>query len=188
MGESAIRSRIFPSPWGHVGVAASPRGLVAVVLPHWRVSSVRAKLAALTARYGAGGSARRPADRGADEILDAAERQIAEYFEGRRRVFDLEVAPPSNVSGFTLSVWRACSEIPYGETRSYGWVAARIGRPRASRAVGRALGANPLPLVVPCHRVIRSNGGLGGFGGGLDLKERLLELERKSLGRDGGRR
>lgn len=78
---------------------------------------------------------------------------------------------------FQQAVWRALLEIPRGETRSYAWVARRVGRPGAARAVGQAVGANPLPLLVPCHRVVASDGGLGGFGGGLEMKEALLRWE-----------
>jgi O-6-methylguanine DNA methyltransferase len=78
---------------------------------------------------------------------------------------------------FQRRVWRAVRRIPWGQTRTYWWVAVRIGDPRAARAIGQAMGANPLPLVVPCHRVIRTGGGLGGFGGGLEMKRRLLTLE-----------
>jgi methylated-DNA-[protein]-cysteine S-methyltransferase len=80
-------------------------------------------------------------------------------------------------SPFHRLVWGAARTIPYGETRSYAWVARQVGSPRAARAVGQALGANPLPLIVPCHRVVASDGGLGGFAGGLALKHRLLEIE-----------
>lgn len=103
-------------------------------------------------------------------------RQLGEYFAGERRAFELELAPTG--SGFEKKVWQALVEIPYGETRSYGQVAAAIGHPTAARAVGAANGANPIPIVVPCHRVIGANGSLTGFGGGLDNKRLLLELER----------
>ncbi len=81
---------------------------------------------------------------------------------------------------FQKAVWRATAGIPYGETRSYAWVAKRIGNPRAVRAVGQALGANPVPIIIPCHRVIGSSGKLCGFAGGLALKQRLLELENRN--------
>lgn len=103
------------------------------------------------------------------------ERQLAEYFAGRRRDFDLQLAPEG--TAFEKQVWAALREIPYGETRSYGAIARELGRPGSARAVGRANGANPLPIVVPCHRVLGADGSLTGFGGGLETKERLLELE-----------
>ena len=110
-----------------------------------------------------------------EKPLAEACRQLREYFAGDRRQFDL----PLKLSGtdFQVSVLRALQEIPYGETVSYGEIAKQIGRPRAVRAVGAANGRNPLPIVVPCHRVIGSTGDLTGFGGGLDTKEALLRLE-----------
>ena len=105
----------------------------------------------------------------------AARQQLAEYFVGERREFDL----PLKLSGteFQMSVLHALQHIPYGETTSYAEIAERIGRPKAVRAVGAANGRNPIPIIVPCHRVIGSHGELTGFGGGLDTKEALLRLE-----------
>ena len=106
-------------------------------------------------------------------------RQLAEYFAGERRDFDLRLAPEG--TPFERSVWEELRKIPFGETRSYGEIAQAIGRPGAARAVGRANGANPIPIVVPCHRVIGSDGSLTGFGGGLEAKSRLLEIEGRRL-------
>lgn len=113
-----------------------------------------------------------------EKPLSEARRQLCEYFAGQRRSFDL----PLHLSGtdFQVSVLQALLDIPYGETVSYGEIARRIGRPRAVRAVGAANGRNPLPVVVPCHRVIGSTGDLTGFGGGLDTKEALLRLEAEN--------
>lgn len=105
----------------------------------------------------------------------AAMAQLQEYFAGERRRFDLPLAPRG--TDFQRRVWRALTDIPYGKTISYGELARRIGNPSASRAVGLANGANPLPIVVPCHRVIGADGSLTGFGGGLPTKRRLLALE-----------
>jgi len=119
------------------------------------------------------------------EIVEDADRtaevrrQLDEYFAGRRQEFDLPLAPRG--TPFELSVWEHLRRIPFGETRSYADVARALGKPAATRAVGRANGANPIPIVVPCHRVIGSNGSLTGFGGGLAAKARLLELEGRSL-------
>jgi methylated-DNA-[protein]-cysteine S-methyltransferase len=107
--------------------------------------------------------------------LEAPVAQLTEYFAGRRRTFDLRLAPRG--TEFQRRVWRALSDIPYGKTISYGELARRIGSPGASRAVGLANGANPLPIVVPCHRVIGADGTLTGFGGGLPIKRKLLALE-----------
>jgi methylated-DNA-[protein]-cysteine S-methyltransferase len=102
-------------------------------------------------------------------------RQLREYFAGKRVEFDLPLAPEG--TAFQRGVWRQLQEIPYGETISYGELARRVGNPKASRAVGSANGANPLPIVIPCHRVIAGDGSLGGFGGGLPTKQTLLDLE-----------
>ena len=109
-------------------------------------------------------------------FLDEPIRQLDLYFEGRLKQFTLELAPQG--TPFQLSVLRALKEVPYGETISYGELALRIGKPNASRAVGAANARNPLPIVIPCHRVIGSDGSLVGFGGGLDIKQKLLDLER----------
>ena len=123
---------------------------------------------------------RHPADRsnwhgGESAILDAAQSQLQEYFAGRRRVFDLPLAPHG--TEFQRTVWQALADIPYGNTISYAQLAQRLGNPNGTRAVGAANGRNPLPIVLPCHRVIGADGGLTGFGGGLPTKEFLLRLE-----------
>lgn len=102
-------------------------------------------------------------------------KQLKEYFAGQRRSFDLPLAPEG--TDFQLKVWRALRGIPFGATWSYGQLAKRIGKPKASRAVGAANGQNPIPIIVPCHRVIGADGSLTGFGGGLKIKQQLLELE-----------
>lgn len=108
-------------------------------------------------------------------ILLAAESQLREYFAGRRKVFDVMLDFVG--TAFQRRVWAALLTIPYGETRSYIQVARQIGRPDAVRAVGAANGCNPIPIIVPCHRVIGANGRLVGFAAGLGIKARLLELE-----------
>jgi methylated-DNA-[protein]-cysteine S-methyltransferase len=108
-------------------------------------------------------------------VMADALTQLREYFAGRRRVFDL----PLELSGtsFQCAVWETLADIPYGATVSYGELAEMVGRPRAFRAVGQANGANPIPIVLPCHRVLASGGKIGGYGGGLAMKRRLLALE-----------
>lgn len=103
--------------------------------------------------------------------------QLKAYFAARLRDFDLPLV--LNGTDFQLQVWRRLQEIPYGETTSYGTIARELGAPEAARAVGLANGSNPIPIIVPCHRVIGSNGDLTGFGGGLPIKKKLLELESK---------
>lgn len=107
--------------------------------------------------------------------LDRAFLQLNEYLEGRRRSFDLETEPDG--TGFQKDVWRALAEIPYGTTVSYSDIAVASGHPGADRAVGNAVGRNPIPIIIPCHRVIRSDGSIGGFALGQDLKIRLLRTE-----------
>jgi len=113
------------------------------------------------------------------ERLGETIRQLHAYFAGELKAFDLPLAPQG--TPFQLAVWKRLCEIPYGETISYGELARRIGNPNASRAVGLANGSNPIPIVIPCHRAIGSNGKLTGYGGGLPIKEKLLGLERRQL-------
>jgi methylated-DNA-[protein]-cysteine S-methyltransferase len=113
----------------------------------------------------------------AHPVLAEAARQLQAYFAGTLYRFDLPL--DLHGTGFQVRVWRALLDVPYGETRSYRYLAENIGAPTAVRAVGAANGANPLPIVVPCHRIIGSSGALTGYGGGLPLKRRLLELEAR---------
>jgi len=112
-----------------------------------------------------------------DAVLREATRQLDEYFAEARRAFDLPLA--ARGTAFQRRVWQELARIPFGETRSYAEVAQRLGHPSAMRAVGAANGKNPIAIIVPCHRVIGANGALTGFGGGLERKAYLLELERK---------
>jgi methylated-DNA-[protein]-cysteine S-methyltransferase len=114
------------------------------------------------------------------DVLDEAVAQLRDYFAGKRTDFDLPLEPAG--TAFQMTVWRALREIPYAETINYGQLAIRVGNPTASRAVGLANGRNPISIVVPCHRVIGANGSLTGYGGGLDRKQTLLDLERRTAG------
>jgi methylated-DNA-[protein]-cysteine S-methyltransferase len=111
-----------------------------------------------------------------DDVFAGAATQLDEYFAGERENFDLRLDPSG--TPFQLKVWSALREIPFGETRSYGQIAATIGQPKAARAVGTANNRNPIAVIVPCHRVIGTNGALVGYAGGLDRKRLLLSLER----------
>lgn len=173
------------TPCGPLTLLCDGRALTAVRFGREADGAATAKTAqAGTIQSGAGAETRKkemPAQevqemQEAQEILEQAAREIGEYFEGKRRAF----AVPTAAAGtpFQQAVWNALKEIPYGETRTYGEIARRIGHPRASRAVGQANNRNPLPIVVPCHRVIGTSGALTGYAGGLAVKERLLELER----------
>jgi methylated-DNA-[protein]-cysteine S-methyltransferase len=150
---------VMPSPVGPLRLAAEDDGLRLIEFPDPRHPVA-------------------PEDdweEGDNAVLAMTRAQLGEYFAGTRRAFDLPLAPRG--TAFQRAVWRALATIPYGETISYRALAERIGQPSAMRAVGAANGRNPLPIVVPCHRVIGADGSLTGFGGGLPTKRFLLQLE-----------
>jgi methylated-DNA-[protein]-cysteine S-methyltransferase len=154
------------SPFGTMLLAATKRGLVRLAFPEEPADSVLERLARrISPRIVATSSG-----------LDTIRRELDEYFSGRRRRFDLPL-DWALVGPFGRRVLRVTAEIPYGGVLSYAEVAADAGSPRGSRAAGNALGANPIPVVIPCHRVLRSGGALGGYGGGVERKRWLLELE-----------
>lgn len=153
------------SPFGPLVVAATRRGIVRLAYPG-EVDVVEELAERLTPRI-----------LEAPSKLDEARRELDDYFAGRRDSFDLSVDLSLVRGEFTRKVLRATSRIPFGRTLTYTEVASKAGSPRGSRAAGNALGSNPIPIVVPCHRVIHASGGLGGYTGGLDRKEFLLRLE-----------
>jgi methylated-DNA-[protein]-cysteine S-methyltransferase len=155
-----VSSATFESPLGPLHLAATRRGLSHLLLP-----GARPPLP-----VGDGGTE-------AAAILSAVARQLAAYFAGTLRAFDL----PLDLAGtpFQREVWALLREIPWGGTTTYGALARALGRPGAARAVGAANGANPVAIVVPCHRVVGADGALTGFGGGLPMKRALLDLERR---------
>ncbi|MEU5364466.1 methylated-DNA--[protein]-cysteine S-methyltransferase [Streptomyces sp. NPDC005925] len=156
---------------GPLLLAATPDGLVNVVFHATDAVRDRA-LGRLASRLGGD-----PVEAPRSPLLAEPIRQVEAYFAGVRRDFDLPL-DWSLISGFNRQVLRElASGVPYGAVVGYGDLAARVGRPGAAQAVGLAMGANPLPVVVPCHRVVESDGGIGGFGGGLEAKRRLLALE-----------
>jgi len=150
------------SPVGKLLLASGEQGLQVISFPDGR-------------------HARRPEPGWREERkpLEPVINELRAYFAGELHDFHLVLDPQG--TPFQLSVWKRLTEIPYGETISYGELARRIGNPAASRAVGLANGSNPIPIVIPCHRVIGSNGKLTGYGGGLPIKEKLLALERRQL-------
>jgi methylated-DNA-[protein]-cysteine S-methyltransferase len=154
------------SPFGPLLLASTPRGLVKLSLPNYDPEETLEDLAARIS----------PRVLEAPGRLDDARRQLDLYFDGRLREFDLPLDWRLS-SGFRRRALRAIDRIPYGRTRSYTEIARSAGNERAVRAAGTACGANPLPIVVPCHRVLRSGGALGGYGGGLPMKEVLLTME-----------
>jgi methylated-DNA-[protein]-cysteine S-methyltransferase len=154
------------SPFGVLHAAATRRGLVRLAFPEESLDSLLEGLAGrLSPRI-----VRSPGS------LDPVRRELEEYFAGRRRRFDLKL-DWSLITPFARRILRKTAAIPYGGHLSYAEVAAEAGSPRGARAAGNALGSNPIPIVIPCHRVLHSGGGLGGYGGGLDRKRFLLELE-----------
>ncbi|MFC1949789.1 methylated-DNA--[protein]-cysteine S-methyltransferase [Chloroflexota bacterium] len=155
----------FETGIGWVGVLASPKGLLGTTLPQDSEREARQLL----------GSRINEATDSPDAFTDLIERFKA-YFNGMKVNFPDEL-DLSDATPFQRKVWPATRLIPYGETRSYLQVARQIGKPGAAQAVGQAMGKNPLPIIVPCHRVVASGGGLGGFGGGLKMKRYLLRLE-----------
>jgi methylated-DNA-[protein]-cysteine S-methyltransferase len=156
---------IVDSPIGDLLVAASDRGLAAISFDSEPQDSLE-RLARIAG----------PRVLRSPRSVDGARRELDQYFEGRRRTFDLSLdlraLPP-----FTLSVLDQLARVPYGETTTYGALARRVGHPRAARAVGTVMNRNRIPIVLPCHRVVGATGSLTGYAGGLDVKEKLLELE-----------
>lgn len=155
------------TPIGLLQLFGAERGLVTIALPNETRAAAEARLrrmlGAVTVREDA-------------YAHEAALAQLNAYFAGRLRCFDVRL--DLRGTPFQRSAWQAVAAVPYGETRTYAEIARAIGRPAAVRAVGAANGANPLPPIIPCHRIVGANGSLTGYGGGLDLKEHLLRLER----------
>jgi methylated-DNA-[protein]-cysteine S-methyltransferase len=155
------------TPLGTGLVAATPKGLVRLALPNERIEEVLAGLAEDVSPRVLEFPAR----------LDEARRELDEYFEGRRDRFELPLDWRLSHPGFYRRVLRATARVPFGEVITYREAAQRAGNPRAFRAAGTALGSNPIPIVVPCHRVIRAGGEIGNYGGGPEMKRFLLRLE-----------
>lgn len=156
------------SPFGPLLVAATPRGLVRLAYEHEQPEHVLEELAESIS----------PRVLELPGRLDEVRRELEEYFVGRRHGFDVPVDWAEVLGGFGRRVLRATAQVPFGRVTTYGDVARKAGSPRAARAAGNALGSNPIPIVVPCHRVIRSGGDLGGYGGGgPERKSFLLRLE-----------
>lgn len=170
--DCTIRHRTVDSPIGLLLLATSERGVHRIVLRHEDHDEALEQLASRV-------SPRLVEDPSSSDTL---RRQLDEYFAGTRTAFDI-ACDLSLVGGFARRVVEALAHIPYGDRWSYAAVAEAVGHPRASRAVGTACGSNPIPLIFPCHRVIRSDGSIGLYGGGEDMKAALLELEARSAGR-----
>lgn len=157
--------KMMTSPVGELTLIASDKGLAAILWENDRPG--RVKLGPMT-------------EDKSYPVLIEAERQLSDYFAGKRQSFSLDL--DFNGTEFQKKVWAALLTIPFGQTRSYGQIAAQIGKPKAVRAVGAANGKNPISIVAPCHRVIGANGTLTGFAGGLKAKECLLSIESRKAG------
>jgi O-6-methylguanine DNA methyltransferase len=150
-----------------MGISESPKGIDAIALPKGSKRAIESGLRKLS---------REPFERGGSARLEAARRQLLDYLAGKRDTFDLPL-DLSRGTSFQRHVWRMLQRVPYGRLRSYQWVAVRVGGRRYARAVGNAVGANPLPIVIPCHRIVAHDASLGGFSCGLPMKRKLLTLE-----------
>src|SRR5438067_8828396 len=159
-----VRYDVFESPVGELVLAATERGLC-------RISyTVEGAEESLARAFGV---------RVLRSPLDAARRELDEYFDGRRHEFDMPL--DLRVTGFQEQVLRELARVPYGRTETYGQLAALVGKPRAARAVGMVMNRNPIPIVLPCHRIVGATGALTGYAGGLHVKRALLELEGTTL-------
>ena len=161
---------VFSTSSGWVGILGSSAGLRRTTLP--QPSEKEAIKSLLVDTSGATLSAHR-----FEDLI----KRFQAFFSGQRADFPDE-PDYSGATPFQRGIWEAARQIPYGQTRSYGWVARQAGKPGAARAAGQALGRNPLPVIVPCHRVLAGDGGPGGFSGGLEMKKLLLKLEKKATG------
>ena len=157
---------VFQTNQGWMGLLVSQAGVVAATLPQ----TTRRQAIDLL------GEKAKQANFSPDELNDITQR-FQDYYSGKKTLFP-DALDFSGATGFQKQVWQAAQQIPHGETRSYGWLAKQIGKPKAARAVGLALGKNPFLVIVPCHRVIAGDGTLGGFGCGLPAKQKLLKLEK----------
>jgi methylated-DNA-[protein]-cysteine S-methyltransferase len=173
-GLAEVSYALVDGPVGRLVAVATPRGLVrlAYELENGGLDGVLDQIAARLS----------PSIVEAPGKLDGVRRELDEYFAGRRRAFELELDWRLVGTGFARRVLEAAIAIPFGATRTYREVAGAAGSPNGYRATGNALGANPIPIVVPCHRVLASSGGLGGYTGGLDRKRRLLGIEAGAAG------
>ncbi len=161
------RAIVFKSPWGWMGISESDKGIRSIVLPKGSKRAVESELRAESNEL---------VQQGASTRLEVARRQLLDYLAGKRNSFDVPLDLSQGTS-FQRQVWRTLQRVPYGKLRSYQWIASRVGGRRYARAVGNAVGANPLPIVIPCHRIVAHDASLGGFSGGLPMKRKLLSLE-----------
>jgi len=160
---------VFKTPYGWVSILGSPAGLQSTTLPQpsekAAIASLGKDISKITFSTG---------------LFSDLVKRFQSYFSGKKVDFQ-DTLDYSGFTPFQHAVWEAARRIPYGQTRSYGWVAQQMGKPNAARAVGQALGRNPFSIIVPCHRVLAGDGCLGGFSGGLEIKKTLLKLEKTAI-------
>jgi methylated-DNA-[protein]-cysteine S-methyltransferase len=171
-GLETVGYRVIDSPLGPLWIAVGPKGVLAI---HYGAEPSDGELARIVRIYGPGVL---PDPRRADPVA----RELDQYFAGKRKSFDVDV-DLSPLTPFQQRILGATARVPFGDVSTYAKVAAKAGSERASRAAGQALGSNPIPIVVPCHRILASDGSLGGYSGGLGAKRVLLQLERGSVPR-----
>lgn len=162
---------IFRTSTGWMGVLSSASGLLRITLPHPTERQIPQLLGIDIDQV-----------RRSPQLFHDLMERLNSYFSGHKVDFP-DALDLSGATDFQRKVWETARRIPYGETRSYSWIAEQIGKPESARAVGQALGRNPLPIIVPCHRVLTKDGGLGGYSGGIKMKIYLLNLERVNIGR-----
>jgi len=162
-----LHATLFHSPWGWIGIAASTKGICAISLPQATKRSAESRLRESVGPF----TLRSPSP-----ALRRARAQLVRYLAGSSRPFSLSLDVERGTT-FQRRVWHVLQRMPYGSLRSYQWVATRVGGRHYARAVGNAVGANPIPIVIPCHRIVAHDESLGGFSGGLPMKRRLLSLE-----------
>jgi methylated-DNA-[protein]-cysteine S-methyltransferase len=158
---------IFKSTWGWMGISETSKGIDVIALPKGSRRAVASDLRSVAGE---------PFEEGISARLEEARRQLLDYLDGKRDIFEVPL-DLSRGTPFQRRVWRVLKRVPYGKLRSYQWIASRVGGRHYARAVGSAVGANPLPVVIPCHRIVAQDASLGGFACGLPMKRKLLTLE-----------
>lgn len=161
------RAIIFRSFWGWMGISETSKGIDTVALPKGSKRAIESDLRSAAGEL---------LEEGVSPRLEAARLQLLDYLDGKRHVFDVPL-DLSRGTPFQRRVWQVLQRVPYGKLRSYQWIASRVGGRHYARAVGSAVGANPLPIVIPCHRIVAQDASLGGFSCGLPMKRKLLALE-----------
>ena len=167
-----LKFTIFETEMGWMGIAGTAKGICRIILP---VPDETSAFSTITEQEESHFESLKSEQ---NDWFSDVKNMLIGYFKGQRVDFTFPL-DLKNYTKFQKDVWEATKSIPYGELRTYGWVASQIGKPKSARAIGNALGANPIPIIIPCHRVVGSDGSLHGFSGGLHWKQRLIDLEKK---------